>query len=104
MKSATVVPEALTTSTPRTPSASAEPARASPRPGLAPETSRPFGTLNAETARAFARLLPPPLRDCLDAVEALAISDATAEAVRALPWRRVRVSASATLEGTLALL
>ncbi len=53
MKSATVVPEALTTSTPRTTPASAEPARASPRPGLAPETSRPFGTLNAETARAF---------------------------------------------------
>lgn len=60
MKSATVVPEALTTSTSRSTSAAAEPARASaltgttaPRSGLVPEPSRPFGSLNAETARAF---------------------------------------------------
>jgi two-component system chemotaxis response regulator CheY len=61
MKSATVVPEALTASTSRSTSATPEPARPSgltgavaPRPGSTSETSRPFGTLNAETARAFA--------------------------------------------------
>lgn len=60
MKSVTSVPEALTTSTSRSTSTVAEPARASalsgtaaPRPGLIPETPRPFGSVNAETARAF---------------------------------------------------
>ncbi|EPX65219.1 Chemotaxis regulator/flagelllar motor components CheY [Cystobacter fuscus DSM 2262] len=61
MKSATVVPEVMATSTSRSTSIAPESARptgvsagAVTRPGLMPETPRPFGTLNAETARAFA--------------------------------------------------
>ncbi|MET0402951.1 MAG: response regulator [Cystobacter sp.] len=62
MKPATVVPEALTTSTSRPSPTAAEPTRSvglpgatatAARAGLKPEASRPFGTLNAETARAF---------------------------------------------------
>jgi two-component system, chemotaxis family, chemotaxis protein CheY len=61
MKSATVVPEVMATSTSRTTSVAPESARSSglsapavTRPGLVSESPRPFGTLNAETARAFA--------------------------------------------------
>ena len=60
--------------------------------------------LSAETAQAFARLLPPALAPHLAAVDALAIGEPAADALRLLPWRRVRVSASPTLDGTLALL
>ena len=60
--------------------------------------------LSAETARAFARLLPVPLLPHLAGVDALAIGEPAAAALRPLPWRRVRVSASPTLDGILALL
>ncbi len=60
--------------------------------------------LSAETARAFARLLPPQLLPALAAVEALAIGQPAAEAVRFLPWRRVRVSAKPTQDSILAML
>ncbi|ATB28349.1 chemotaxis protein CheY [Melittangium boletus DSM 14713] len=56
MKSATVVPESLATAAARSPAAPTEPARPSvstpavTRPG---EPVRPFGGINAETARAF---------------------------------------------------
>ena len=60
--------------------------------------------LSAETARAFTALLPIGLRYLLPSVEALAISESAAVALNPLPWRRVRVSASPTLDGILALL
>jgi len=60
--------------------------------------------LSAETAHAFARLLPVPLRPSLGTVDALAIGEPAAAALRPLPWRQVRVSASPTLDGILALL
>jgi uroporphyrinogen-III synthase len=60
--------------------------------------------LSAETARAFARLLPPQLLPALAEVEALAIGQPTAEALRFLPWRRVRVSAKPTQDSILAML
>jgi len=56
MKSATVVPESLATASVRSPATATEPARPSlstptvARPGDPP---RPFGGINAETARAF---------------------------------------------------
>ncbi len=60
--------------------------------------------LSAETASAFAGLLPIGLRYCLASVDALAISESVAAALNPLPWRRVRVSASPTLDGIIALL
>ncbi len=60
--------------------------------------------LSAETARAFARLLPPQLLPALAEVEALAIGQPAAEALRFLPWRRVRVSAKPTQDSILAML
>lgn len=60
--------------------------------------------LSAETARVFARLMPARLGRFLGTVDALAISETAAAALHPLPWRRVRVSASPTLDGTLALL
>lgn len=60
--------------------------------------------LSAETARAFVRLLPPPLRPALAAVDALAIGQPAADALCVLPWRRVRVSAKPTQDSLLALL
>lgn len=60
--------------------------------------------LSAETARAFARLLPPALHPALGGVDALAIGRPAADALGVLPWRRVRVSLKPTLEGVLALL
>ena len=60
--------------------------------------------LSAETARAFARLLPPQLLPALAGVEALAIGQPAAEALRFLPWRRVRVSAKPTQDSILAML
>lgn len=60
--------------------------------------------LSAETARAFARLLPPDLTPALAAVDALAIGQPAAEALCVLPWRRVRVSAKPTHDSILALL
>ena len=60
--------------------------------------------LSAETARAFVRLLPPELLPALAEVEALAIGQPAAEALRFLPWRRVRVSAKPTQDSILAML
>ena len=60
--------------------------------------------LSAETARAFVRLLPPPLHPALAAVDALAIGQPAADALCFLPWRRVRVSAKPTQDSLLALL
>lgn len=60
--------------------------------------------LSAETARAFVRLLPPPLHPALAAVDALAIGQPAADALCVLPWRRVRVSAKPTQDSLLALL
>lgn len=60
--------------------------------------------LSAETSRAFAGLLPAPLSASLAVVDALAIGEPAAAALRLLPWRRVRVSAAPTLDGILALL
>jgi uroporphyrinogen-III synthase len=60
--------------------------------------------LSAETARAFARLMPARLGRLLATVDALAIGETAAAALHPLPWRRVRVSASQTLDGILALL
>jgi len=69
MKPATVVPEAAATSSPRPTSAPTEPARpsaASTGPARTPaplaEPSRPFGSLNAETAKAFAAASNPETR------------------------------------------
>jgi uroporphyrinogen-III synthase len=60
--------------------------------------------LSAETARAFVRLLRPPLHPALAAVDALAIGQPAADALCVLPWRRVRVSAKPTQDSLLALL
>lgn len=77
-----------------------------------PEAARPLaaGTLraalflSASASRAFARLLPAPLRASLGGIEALAISGAAASPLAALPWRRVRVGLRPTSEDVLALL
>ena len=60
--------------------------------------------LSAETARAFVKVTPERLHAALGEVEALAIGAAAADALALLPWRRVRVSLSPTLEQVLALL
>lgn len=60
--------------------------------------------LSAETARAFVRVLPESLHGTLQAVDALAIGAAAADALAPLPWRQVRVPLSPTLEQVLALL
>lgn len=59
---------------------------------------------SAETARAFARLLPPALLPALAGADALAIGAAAAAAVGHLPWRAVRVAVRPTQDGVLALL
>jgi uroporphyrinogen-III synthase len=60
--------------------------------------------LSAETARCFARVLPPALAPRLAAVEALVIGRPAADALTLLPFRRVRVSVAPTLDQVLALL
>ena len=60
--------------------------------------------LSADTARAFVRLLPPALRPFLATVDALAIGPPAAFALTPLPWRRIRVSLTPTLDGLLTLL
>ncbi len=59
---------------------------------------------SAETARAFARLLPPALRPRLARSIAAAIGPGAAEAVQHLPWRAVRVAVRPTQDEVLALL
>jgi uroporphyrinogen-III synthase len=60
--------------------------------------------LSAETAAAFARLLPERLVCGLSRVRALAIGKAAADALKPLPWRAVQIAATPTLDGVLALL
>jgi uroporphyrinogen-III synthase len=59
---------------------------------------------STETARSFARLLPPGLVPALAGADALAIGAPAAAAVRHLPWRAVRVAVRPTQDGVLALL
>ncbi len=59
---------------------------------------------SARTARSFARLLPAQLRPELAGVDACAIGQPSADVLTPLPWRRVRVSLSPTLDQVLALL
>lgn len=60
--------------------------------------------LSAETARVFAVLVPAALRPTLSGVDALAIGHPAAAILALLPWRRVRVSLTPTLDGLLTLL
>ena len=56
-----------------------------------------------DTARAFARLLvPPPVT--LSAIQAIAISPATAAALAPLPWARIRVASHPNQDAMFALL
>jgi uroporphyrinogen-III synthase len=59
---------------------------------------------SAETARAFARLLPAGLRPQLSRTDAVVIGPNAAEALRHLPWRALRVALRPTQDGVLALL
>ena len=59
---------------------------------------------SAETARAFARLLPVSLRPCLDCTEAAVIGPGAAQALMHLPWRALRVAVRPTQDEVLALL
>jgi uroporphyrinogen-III synthase len=60
--------------------------------------------LSAETATAFARLLPPELSNALASVAALAIGNAAADALERLPWQRVCRAQNPTLDDVLALI
>jgi uroporphyrinogen-III synthase len=60
--------------------------------------------LSTETARAFARLLPPELGGSLENVLALAIGKPAADALKPLRWREIRLASSPTLDDVLALL
>lgn len=60
--------------------------------------------LSAETARVFARLLPPGLRAALQNVRAVAIGKPAADALHALPWREVRLARNPSLDDVLAQL
>ncbi|HEY7580772.1 MAG TPA: uroporphyrinogen-III synthase [Acetobacteraceae bacterium] len=60
---------------------------------------------SAETARQCVRLLRAArLRDAARSIEALAISQPTAMALRALPWRRIRVADRPNQDALLAML
>jgi len=60
---------------------------------------------SAETARQCVRLLrSASLRDAVRSIEALAISQPTAMALRALPWRRIRVAERPNQDALLAML
>jgi uroporphyrinogen-III synthase len=60
--------------------------------------------LSAETAAAFARLLPPALYAALAGVTALAIGPSTADLLEPLPWLRVCRARTPTLDDVLALI
>lgn len=60
--------------------------------------------LSAETARVFVDVLPAALRPTLQGIDALAIGAPAATILAPLPWRRVRVSLTPTLDGLLTLL
>jgi uroporphyrinogen-III synthase len=60
---------------------------------------------SAETARQCVRLLrAAQLREAVREIEALAISQPTAMALRALPWRRIRVADRPNQDALLAML
>ena len=59
---------------------------------------------SAETARAFASLLPFPLRPRLCHTDAAVIGPGVAEALKHLPWRALRVALRPTQDEVLALL
>ncbi len=59
---------------------------------------------STETARAFARLLPPVLVPLLRQTDAVVIGPGVADAVRHLPWRALRVALRPTQDEVLALL
>ena len=59
---------------------------------------------SAETARAFARLLPRSLHGLLDRTDAVAIGRRAADQVQHLPWRALRVALHPTQDEVLALL
>jgi len=60
--------------------------------------------LSAETATAFARLLPPELSNALASVAALTIGNAAADVLERLPWQRVCRAQNPTLDDVLALI
>ena len=60
---------------------------------------------SAETARQCVRLLRAArLHEAVRSVDALAIGQAAAVALQALPWRRIRVAARPNQDAMLALL
>lgn len=59
---------------------------------------------SAETARAFAHLLPTGLREALGRTDAVAIGPAAADELQHLPWRALRVALRPTQDEVLALL
>ena len=71
---------------------------------LAAGTLRAALFLSARTARSFAALLDPLQRRLLAEVEALAIGQPAADHLTPLPWRRVRVPLTPSLDQVLALL
>lgn len=60
--------------------------------------------MSAETAKIFARLLPPALHASLGRVAAVAIAPAVAAALEGLPWHHVCAARTPTLDDVLALL
>lgn len=83
------------------------PARRMPQAGVAALEAGTLGAalfLSTETAAAFVAILPPRLRPALGGVAALAIGQRAADVLAPLPWFRVHVSLTPTLDGVLALL
>jgi len=60
--------------------------------------------LSAETASAFARLMPPELHHALGSVAALTIGKSAADALEPMPWLRVCRAENPTLDDVLALI
>lgn len=85
----------------------ARPVRAMPQAALdavAGNRLRAALFLSAETARVFVVLLPPSLHPALAGIDALAIGQPVARVLDALPWRRVHVSLTPTLDELLTFL
>jgi uroporphyrinogen-III synthase len=59
---------------------------------------------STETARVFARILPPSLHPSLRAADAVVIAPGVADAVQHLPWHAVRVALHPTQDEMLSLL
>lgn len=85
----------------------ATPARSLPAAAVAALETGPLHAalfFSAETAAAFARLLPDRLRGRLGQVRALTISTRAADVIRPLGWRSVETAPSPTAASLLALL